>query len=210
MKYPNYVQDYINATDVPAKYRNVKYKNEIKKALKVFAAEIESSDQERSPGNRTFIANAVTPFLKELFKNKCLVEAEKTFEKIYGELNQTKSKLKAINLLKKKRIDYTITPIGKDPVYCELKVNLTFNDLAASMVEMALIKKTINKDAKTCSIHFFPSQKDVDGFNEINKKLGSPLDRIFLFRDLALNETEELHLFNYEEINNFMEFVLNQ
>ena len=29
MKYPNYVQDYINATDVPAKYRNVKYKNEI-------------------------------------------------------------------------------------------------------------------------------------------------------------------------------------
>lgn len=214
MNYPDYVKHYIDATKVSEEYKNVKYKKEIEEALGVFAKKIRSSAKERSPGNRTFIASAVTPFLQKLFEDKCDVEPEKNFKDIYIELNQRKSKLKPIDIkfLEKKRIDYTITPSGKNPVYCELKMNLTFNDLAASMVEMALLKKTINEKAKTCSIHFFPSQKNIEGFNEINEKLGSPLGGIFLFRDLTLKEigSAKIHPFSYEEINNFMEFVLNQ
>ena len=91
MNYPDYVKHYIDATKVSEEYKNVKYKKEIEEALGVFAKKIRSSAKERSPGNRTFIASAVTPFLQKLFEDKCDVEPEKNPPSLPSKRVTTKS-----------------------------------------------------------------------------------------------------------------------
>lgn len=81
-------------------------------------------------------------------------------------------------LLKSKRIDFLLEKDAKR-IFIEFKTNLNFNDLAAAMVEMAVVKKFLPKQKHdhyfTGSLHLFPSQPNVAGLRELNESLGKPL-----------------------------------
>ena len=89
-----------------------------------------------------------------------------------------------------KAVDFVLKGAGGQLYFIEFKTNLTFNDLAAAMVEMALVKMHLTgkthserrngNKVRTASIHLFPKNTSVEELMDINSVFGSPLDKIWV------------------------------
>ena len=92
-----------------------------------------------------------------------------------------------------------------DTFLVEFKTNLTFNDLAAAMLEMAAVKKFASSNGnarriRTASLHLLCS-KDAASLKEVNEVMEQPLDCIWVFCKKGQGQNQQQ--FNVTEIEQF-------
>lgn len=103
--------------------------------------------------------------------------------KQYIKLPRSSEELALHELLSKKKVDFAL---GKDSksLLIEFKTNVQFNDVAAAMIEMMVVKRFSDKKAQktttTASLHLFPYRTNVEGLRLLNDSLGRPLDYIWI------------------------------
>ena len=145
------------------------------------AIQLASNSRSASGGDRYFVVSAFREAFSHVIPGNTMLKTE---VEIGNYLSKRYSK-KCSNLIKRKRIDFVIERPGYGVQFVEFKSNLTFNDLAAAMVEMQIIKKFVlnskNRRIHTASLHLFPGRTNVAALREFNKVMGLPIDDIWVF-----------------------------
>ncbi len=170
----NYIKRYLSeAKSVIANESNPKWMRDF---FTVFRDQLLTRSKDSSPGNKYIVTGSFREaFVHKLFPKRISVKAEKMLSDFVININDESLQ----RLLSRKRVDFLIEGNG-NLLFIEFKTNVQFNDHAAAMVEMALLKKYIRPEyknkIKTASLHLFPFTTNVKGLMALNKELGMPLD----------------------------------
>ena len=143
-----------------------------------FAENLKGKVKEASTGNRNFITNAFSESLHHILPIKEKPKTEVSLSDFLEKEKLDSASEPFLNLLNKKRLDFHVRG-KKGELLIEFKTNMSFNDLAAAMVEMSLVKKYA-PNIRTASLHLYPSSANVEGLRELNKTTGAPLDFIWV------------------------------
>ncbi len=148
----------------------------IKHFFEKFGAGIEERVASASKGDRNIIATPFSDALKHIFPG---VVPQARFGSIFNLSGEGATEKN----FKNKSVDFKIDGAAAT-LLIEFKSTLTFNDVSAAIVEMALAKKFAAKynfgmRLSTASLHLYPSA-DIRMINEVNSMMGAPLDRIWV------------------------------
>lgn len=133
-----------------------------------------------SPGNRTVVTGAFAAALPHLLPEGVAFRKEVPLSEFFPSHGEHAALL---DLVKTKRVDFLFEK-DASRLFIEFKTNFNFNDLAAAMVEMAMVKKFITPTDGlkhvTASLHLFPYRANIAGLHALNTSMGSPLDHIWI------------------------------
>jgi hypothetical protein len=173
----------------------------LKRFFSTFHEALTKNIESVSSGNRKFIESALGEAMQHLVPRGVEPQGEISFFKSHKFDNNVEEKLK--ELLQKKRFDFVLTPkTGKKQLLIEVKINATFNDIAAAMVKMKLAKEIMGEEnIRTASLHLSHNGANLDGIRCANRMFGQPLDKIWVLRSKD-------RTFDIKEIRAFRKYLL--
>lgn len=178
MKNSDYIQSYLNQSKIEINYPS--NPTWLKKFFQTFHDELKYRNSKASPGNRYSVTKSLSISLDHIIPEKTILKREIQLKDLlsFSDDNELEK------MLKRKRIDFLIET-QKSLLLIEFKTNLQFNDVAAAMIEMGIVKKykkRINKkNIITGSLHLFPFKSNIVGIKEMNSLFETPLDNIWIF-----------------------------
>ena len=196
-----YLKDYLIQSELEIK--NQSNPEWLKSFFKEFSGFLQRRVENRKKGDRYLVSSSFRAAFKFLIPES-VGEDSWGSEISLERLVEFKDNSAVSKMLRKKRVDFVVFGERKNFTF-EFKTNLQFNDLAAAMVEMAMVRKYKPiKPIVTASIHLFPYRTNVQGLREMNAMFHPlPLNRIWVFCKGPKLE------FDVEEIKEFREVLIS-
>jgi hypothetical protein len=172
-----YITSYLKESKAEAE--NTSHPAWLHEFFSTFNAGLQERHKLASAGNRNFVTTAFAQSVKHLLPARVNVQKEVVLRDFLSfENNGPLAKL-----LNAKRVDFVVERQHKR-LLIEFKTSINFNDLAAAMTEMLVVKKFAKAHTSgtifTSSLHLFQYKTNVEGLRELNRSLSSPLDFIWV------------------------------